>query len=109
MGTLANIVAAELDASLEYLLTVGVERIQAYRQPLIDHLQDELTRLGYPTITPRGTGSAIVSFRHDDVAGIRDKLRAKNITITVSDHYFRVALSVFNDSNDVERLARALA
>ena len=109
MGTLANIVAAELDASLEYLLAVGVERIQAYRQPLIDHLQDELTRLGYPTITPRGTGSAIVSFRHDDAAGIREKLRAKNITITVSDHYFRVALSVFNDSNDLERLTRALA
>lgn len=109
MGTLANIVAAELDASLEYLLAVGVERIQAYRQPLIDHLQDELTRLGYPTITPRGTGSALVSFRHDDAAGIRQRLSAEKITITVSDHYFRVALSVFNDSDDIERLVRALA
>lgn len=109
MGTLANIVAAELDASLEYLLAVGVERIQAYRQPLVDHLQDELTRLGYPTITPRGTGSALVSFRHDDAAGLRKKLDAANVTITVSDHYFRVALSVFNDANDVEKLVRALA
>lgn len=109
MGTQSNIVAAELDVSLQYLLTVGVERIQAYRQPLIDYLQDELPRLGYPTITPRGTGSAIVSFRHDDADAVRNRLRPQNITITVSDHYFRVALSVFNDVNDVERLVRALA
>jgi selenocysteine lyase/cysteine desulfurase len=109
MGTLANIVAAELDASLEYLLAVGVERIQAYRQPLIDHLQDELPRLGYANITPRGAGSALVSFRHDDAAALRKRLSAANITATVSDHYMRVALSVFNDSNDVERLVRALA
>lgn len=108
MGTTSNIVAAELDASLQYMLAVGVDRIQAYRQPLIDHLQDELTRLGYPTITPRGSGSAIASFRHDDAAGLRKRLSAEKITIMVADHYFRVALSVFNDANDVERLVRAL-
>ena len=109
MGTQANIVAAELDASLDYLLAVGVERIQAYRQPLIDYLQDELPKLGYATITPRGAGSAIVSFRHDDGAAISNRLRATGITITVAEHYFRVSLSVFNDMEDVERLVRALA
>jgi selenocysteine lyase/cysteine desulfurase len=56
MGTQANMVAAALDASLEYLLEVGVERIQSYRQPLIEYLQDELPKLGYATITPRGAG-----------------------------------------------------
>ena len=109
MGTVANSVTAALDASLQYLLATGVERIQAYRQPLIDHLQDELPRLGYPTITPRGTGSAIVSFRHDDRDGLRKKLNDAGITITVSQHYFRVSVSVFNDMDDIERLVRALA
>jgi len=109
MGTQANVVAAELDVSLEYLLTVGVDRIQAYRQPLIDHLQDELPKLGYATITPRGSGSAIVSFRHGDAEGLRKRLHAQDITITVADSYFRVSLSVFNDSDDVERLVKALA
>ena len=109
MGTQANIVAAELDASLQYLLQVGVKRIQAYRQPLIDYLQEELPRLGYATITPRGAGSALVSFRHDDPEGLRNRLRAQGITITVSDHYFRVSPSVFNDMQDAERLVRALA
>jgi len=110
MGTQANIVAAELDASLDYLLKVGVERIQAYRQPLIDYMQDELPNLGYAPITPRGAGSAIVSFRHDgDAEAIRNRLRSENITITVSNHYFRVSPSVFNDMDDIERLVRALA
>ena len=109
MGTQANIVAAELDASLQYLLQVGVKRIHDYRQPLIDYLQEELPRLGYATVTPRGAGSALVSFRHDDAEGLRKRLDAQDITITVSDHYFRVSLSVFNDADDVERLVRALA
>jgi selenocysteine lyase/cysteine desulfurase len=109
MSTQANVVAAELDVSLEYLSAVGVERIQAYRQPLIDQLRDELPRLGYAPITPRGTRSAIVSFRHDDAQAIRDRLRAQDVTITVAEHYFRVAVSVFNDTKDVERLISALA
>lgn len=110
MGTQANVVAAELDVSLDYLLKVGVERIQAYRQPMIDYLQDELPNLGYPTITPRGSGSAIVSFRHDGAAeALHNKLGSRNIAISVSEHHFRVSLSVFNDSDDVERLVRALA
>jgi selenocysteine lyase/cysteine desulfurase len=110
MGTQANMVAAALDTSLQYLLDVGVERIQAYRQPMIDHLQDELPRLGFPTITPRGAGSSIVSFRHDqDPASLRNRLQERGVTITVAEHYFRVSLSVFNDMDDVNRLVSALS
>ena len=110
MGTQANMVAAALDVSLEYLLEVGVERIQAYRQPMIDYLQEELPKLGYPTITPRGAGSSIVSFRHDgDPAELRTRLGNDGITITVAEHYFRVSLSVFNDMQDVEKLVSALS
>jgi selenocysteine lyase/cysteine desulfurase len=110
MGTQSNMVAAALDVSLEYLLEVGVEQIQAYRQPIIDHLQDELPPLGYAPITPRDAGSSIVSFRHNgDPGELRNRLQAAGVTITVSDHYFRVAVSVFNDMDDAERLVSALA
>ena len=109
MGTQARIVAMQLNASLEYLLRVGVGNIQAYRQPLVDYLQGELTSMGYAPITPRDAGSSIVSFRHrGNPQAMRNHLREQNITITVSEHYFRVALSVFNDMSDVERLVRAL-
>ena len=110
MGTQARSVVAQFDASLEYLLKVGVDNIQAYRQPLIDYLQDELPSMGYAPITPRNAGSSIVSFRHKgDPEAMYNHLRAQNITITVSQHYFRIALSVFNDMDDVERLVKALA
>jgi len=110
MGTQARIIAAELDASLDYLLKAGVENIQAYRQPLIDFLQEEVPALGFAPITPRDAGSSIVSFRmNGDPEALSKKLRAEDITITVSEHYIRVAVSVFNDMNDIERLVRALA
>lgn len=110
MGTQARIVTAEMDASLDYLLNAGVENIQAYRQPMIDFLQEEVPALGFAPITPRDAGSSIVSFRmNGDSNTLYDKLRAQDITITVSEHYIRIALSTFNDMDDVERLVRALA
>ena len=109
MGTQSNATASMLDASLEYLLGVGVDRIQAYRQPLIDYLQEELPAMGYAPLTPRDAGSAIVSFRHDgNSEDLYNRLRSADVTITVSQHYLRVSLSVFNDMEDVERLVRAL-
>lgn len=109
MGTQANTVAAQLDASLDYLLRVGVENIQAYRQPLIDRLQDALPPLGYAPLTPADSGSAIVSFRHSaDPIALQSRLRDRGITITVSQHYIRISPSVFNDMGDVDRLIEAL-
>ena len=110
MGSQSNIVGALLGYSLPYLLAVGVERIQAHRQPLIDRLQDVLPRLGYPSITPRDSGTPIASFRHaGDAAGLRDRLRAAGVTITVAAHHLRVSPSVFNDMDDIERLIEVLA
>lgn len=109
MGSQANIVAAQLDASLSYLLDVGVGNIQKYRQPLIDYLQDELPSLGYAPITPRDARSAIVSFRHaGEPDALYRHLQTENVTITVAQHYIRIALSVFNDKDDVEKLVSVL-
>ena len=109
MGSQANIVAAILDVSLDYLSGVGVERIEAYRQPMIERLQRELPGLGYASITPPGAATAIVSFRHDrDVRELRSTLGSAGITITVAPHHFRVSPSVFNDMDDIERLVGAL-
>lgn len=110
MGTQANLIASQLDYSLDYLLKTGVERIQSYRQPLLDRLRDALPRLGYPTITPEGTRTALISFRHDDdEAALRDRLTAAGITISVYPHHMRISPSVFNDMDDVERLIDVLS
>ena len=110
MGSQSNIVSALLDHSLPYLLQVGVERIQAYRQPLIDRLQEQMPKIGFPAITPRDSQSALVSFRHSgNSAGLRDKLDAANITISVASHHLRISPSVFNDMDDVQRLLDTLS
>jgi selenocysteine lyase/cysteine desulfurase len=110
MGSQANINAALLDQSLQYLLTAGPDRIQNYRQPLVDRLQDELPKLGFASITPRDTGTALVSFRHNgDVDELHGKLDAKRITISVAQYHLRISPSVFNDLNDIERLILALS
>jgi selenocysteine lyase/cysteine desulfurase len=110
MGSQPNIIAAQLDYSLQYLLDVGVERIQAYRQPLIDRLQEKLPQLGYASITPRDSATALVSFRHDgNTEKLHMKLDAEKITISVAEHHFRISPSVFNDMDDVEKLIGALS
>ncbi len=110
MGSQANIVAALLDHSLDYLLAVGADRIQAYRQPLIDRLQRALPALGFEPITPHDAGTALVSFRHDgDVQSLRGRMREANISLTVAPYHLRISPSVFNDEEDIERLIDALS
>ena len=109
MGSQSNIVSALLDYSLPYLLQVGVERIQAYRQPLIDRLQEEMPKIGYPSITPRNSKTALISFRHSgNTEEIHNKLDAANVTVSVAQHHIRISPSVFNDMDDVDRLLDAL-
>jgi len=109
MGSQSNIVSALLDHSLPYLLQVGVEKIQAYRQPLIDRLQEKMPKIGYPSITPRNSKTALVSFRHSgNVEEIHNKLDAANVTVSVAQHHIRISPTVFNDMDDVDRLLDAL-
>jgi selenocysteine lyase/cysteine desulfurase len=110
MGTVANPTAAQLDYSLQYLLDVGVERIQRYRQPMIDRMQDALPRLDYEPLTPPESETALVTFACEDARNtILPKLREAKITISVSRHHFRVSPSVFNDMDDIEQLIDVLS
>ena len=110
MGSQSNMVSALLDHSLPYVLQVGAGRIQAYRQPLLDRLQDEMPKMGFPSITPRSSQTAVVSFRHDGNRDeLHDKLDAANVTISVASHHVRISPSVFNDMDDMERLLDALS
>lgn len=110
MGSQANINAAILDNSLQYLLSVGPEKIQKYRQPMVDRLQEALPRLGFESITPRDAGTALVSFRHTGNADeLHEKLDAANVTISIAQYHLRVSPTVFNDIDDIERLVQALS
>jgi selenocysteine lyase/cysteine desulfurase len=109
LGTMATAVAAALGVSLPYIQQLGVENIQAHRQPLLRRLQAELPRLGFTPQTPSDSTSPIVTFAHRDPETINRKLQAARVSVRVAPYWMRIAPSVYNDMGDVERLLDALS
>jgi selenocysteine lyase/cysteine desulfurase len=99
--------------ALQYIQSLGIERIRTHARPLVTHLLKELPAAGYQAITPAGTESPIASFRVKNVAGTRAKLKKANVVVTLNgtegNGFMRVSVSVFNNQSDVNRLVEALA
>jgi len=110
VGTYAQGAVNALAVSLPYLRRLGVENIQAYRQPLLRRLHDELPRLGFTPITPPETPSALVAFT---MAGAEqrfaERLKAANVAVSLYGDRIRIAPSLFNDMRDIETLLGALS
>lgn len=106
-GSTSAPVIEQLNYSLEYIRRIGVENIQRYRQPLLDHARAELEKR-YPCMTPPGTTSPNLSFVYRDAARLQDRLAAARIKLTLDDNHFRVSPSVFNDANDIDKLVEVL-
>jgi selenocysteine lyase/cysteine desulfurase len=109
VGTISNTTAACLNYSLDYILQVGVEKIQAHRQPLLRRMQTELPRLGFQPMTPEGSTSPIVAFAKENTRELAQRLKRADIDIAVYPHRIRVSPSVYNDEGDVDKLLAALS
>ncbi|KQN04499.1 aminotransferase class V [Sphingobium sp. Leaf26] len=108
-GTYAQSVIAAIDHSLDYIGTLGVPTIQAHAQRLIAPLREGLTAKGYTIITPPGTKTPILTALHPQAkARLTDPLARAQVRISLHDHHFRIAPSVFNNRHDVDRLLAAL-
>jgi selenocysteine lyase/cysteine desulfurase len=95
-------------SSIGYIRELGVERIQSYRQPMVDRLQSELPKLGFLPLTPSPTPGPTVAFASKGAAAKFNPILAKaNIKITVAENHIRVSPSVYNDMEDIERLLSA--
>jgi selenocysteine lyase/cysteine desulfurase len=109
VGTFANEGIAALRYSLEYLNRVGVAKIQQYRQPMIDALQKELPNHNFIPLTPAESTSPIVCFAFKNAATIlKPKLDAADINIQVYENKIRIAPSLYNDLNDIDKLIEVL-
>lgn len=113
MGALtgsAEVMMALLSTSLQYVLSLGVERIQAHRAPIIAMLQRELPRLGFTAVTPPGATGPIVTFARTGLgdSDVPHRLAAAKVNVRVAQHWMRIAPSVYNDVTDAERLIEAL-
>jgi selenocysteine lyase/cysteine desulfurase len=109
VGSLAYGAMAALGASLPYLRRLGVERIEAHRQPLLERLRQEMPRLGFAPFTPPGTKSALLTFTVTDRPRVLDRLTRANINVRLGPNFMRISPSVYNDMRDIERLLESLA
>jgi selenocysteine lyase/cysteine desulfurase len=98
-----------LSQSLPYIERLGVANIEAWRQPMLARLREEMPRLGFQPVTPPGTRSALLTFTFKERAPIVEKLRKAYINVRVGANFIRFSPSVYNDMADVERLLAALA
>jgi selenocysteine lyase/cysteine desulfurase len=109
VGSRANGALAALGVALPYILSIGVENIQAYRLPMLRRLHEEMPRLGFQPVTPRETMSPLITFATPRGAEIAPRLREARINTRVASNFIRVSPSVFNDMQDIERLLEALS
>jgi selenocysteine lyase/cysteine desulfurase len=109
VGTSSESLLAQLDYSLGYILTNGVERIQAHAQTLTDRLKAELPKLGYRLMTPKDSKTPMVACVMENARSLNGRLEQASVKIAVSANRFRLSASVFNDMNDVERALKALS
>lgn len=91
-----------LNASMSYLLSVGVENIARHADPLVRAVHDGLSSRGVSPLAPL-SGSGIVAFKHPDSQRINDALRAENVHIMHQAGRLRVALHGYNTGDDVSR------
>ncbi|ODT86405.1 aminotransferase class V-fold PLP-dependent enzyme [Phenylobacterium sp. SCN 70-31] len=101
---------AVAQASLDHILAVGVADIAAHRRPLIDRLQAELPSRGFRPLTPAGAPGPVVAFAARDAAArYGERLRRRDVRVSVYEHRIRISPSVYNTQDDIDRLLVALA
>jgi selenocysteine lyase/cysteine desulfurase len=109
VGSQANAAWAALSKSLPYLRRLGIENIEAYRQPMLRKLHKEMRSLGFEPLTPAASRSALITFAMKDAAPVQQRLKRARINARVGQHFIRLSPSVFNDMADIDRLLDALA
>ena len=110
-GTFPNALALCSYTSLQYIEKLGLTNIRAHARQLTDRLQKELPAKGYPSLTPKGNETPILAFALKDVAAVQKKLNDARVTATIigSEKRLRLAVSVFNTQEDIDRLLAALS
>jgi selenocysteine lyase/cysteine desulfurase len=92
-------------SSLGYILKLGVKRIEEHRRSMFARLEGEMPRLGFELLTPRGFQGPFLTFYKRDIATqSREILASAKIDTTLSDRSIRISPSVYNTTDDIDRL-----
>lgn len=97
----------QMRAALDYVLGIGVDRIEAHTFPLARALNSELRSLGFDVLTPIGNASQIVAFRH----GVEPSLAARRfadagvkVSFREEGSQIRAGVALFNTRTDIDKL-----
>jgi len=99
-----------LGAAAEYLLGIGLERIQERVLLLNEYLTFRLERGGYTVLSPGGahrSGQTLLAAADPD--GLNGFLAGRGIAVTRKPEGIRIATHFFNNEQDVDSLLAALA
>ncbi len=99
---------AGLEYSLSYIRNLGVENIERHAISLIEQLKEGVASCGFETLTPEDNVSPIFSLAIKNAERFAPAFESENIKITTRWNHIRIAVSVFNDSADIEKLLSVL-
>ena len=110
-GGIPVILAAGVNAGIDYVNKCGLTNIRTHAKQLTDRLQKELPPLGYKPLTPLDTQTPIVAFEVKDPAATTKMLQAGHVagTVIANENRIRLAVSVFNTHEDIDRTVSVLA
>ena len=105
-GGIPVMLAACVSEGIDYLRTLGLDKIGAHAKRLTARLQRELPPLGLKPLTPEATDSPIVAFEVKDAGATAKSLQVARITATVvaNESRLRLSVSVFNNDEDIDRV-----
>ena len=109
-GGIPVVLAACVNAGIDYVNKCGLANIRTHAKQLTDRLQNELPPLGYKALTPRETETPIVAFELKDAPATSKMLQAGKVVGTVvgNENRIRLAVSVFNTHEDIDRVVSVL-
>jgi len=109
-GGIPVMMAAMVNAGIDYVNKLGVTNIRTHAKQLTDRLQKELPPLGYKPLTPIDTQTPIVAFELKDAAATTKMLQAGHVAATVigNENRIRLSVSVFNNHDDIDKVVAVL-
>jgi selenocysteine lyase/cysteine desulfurase len=110
VGTPAWGALATARASIASIIERGIEAIARHREPLIAQARAALSRQpGFVALTPKESQGPILAFGIMDAERrFRDRLRERNIQISVYPNGVRISPSIYNNEGDIQELIRVL-
>ncbi|HYO63131.1 MAG TPA: aminotransferase class V-fold PLP-dependent enzyme [Pyrinomonadaceae bacterium] len=100
-----------LGAAVEYLQSIGVERIERRALDINRRTTERLARAGWRILSPlarEGARSPETLVAAPQPYRVYKMLAERNVAVTIKPEGIRVATHFFNDDSDIERLLAAL-